>query len=286
MSNAKCRPQKRLSISKGQYYMMQEYLEFTKNIAKEAEEIALKYFSFETEHIWKGDDTPLTKADTEINDLVIKRVNESYPDHSIYGEERRDEKKNSKYVWVCDPIDGTMPFSNGLPTFTFSIALVEQETGQPILGVVNDPVMKNMYWAYKDGGAYRNGNRIKVSDHTSLKNTYLSTDASGKAVGFSNLPLLNLLSEKKCKTMKFLSFIYGAIQVANGKFVGAVFYNKYAHDVAAVKIITEEAGGKVTDLNGGDRRYDINGLGCIVSNGKTHQEILECVQAGKLKTED
>jgi len=175
-----------------------------------------------------------------------------------------------------------MPFSNGLPIFTFSIALVEQKTGQPVLGLVNDPIMKNMYWAYKDGGAYRNGIRISVIKNTTLENTYMITEASGKAVGFSNLPLLNLLSERKCKTMKFLSFIYGGIQVANGKFVGGVFYNKYAHDVAAIKIITEEAGGKVTDLNGEKRRYDKDGLGCIVSNGILHQEILDCVQAGKL----
>lgn len=260
---------------------MEEYLEFAKKLAKEAEEIALKYFSFETENTWKGDNTPLTKADTEINDLVIKRINATYPDHSIYGEEKSDKKENSQYAWVCDPIDGTMPFSNGLPMFTFSLALVDQSNGQPVLGVVNDPVMKNMYWAYKGAGAFRNGQKIFVLKNNTLNNTYLSTDASGKDVGFSNLPLLNLLSEKKCKVMKFLSFIYGGVQVANGKFVGAVFYGKYAHDVATLKIITEEAGGKVTDLNGEERRYDQDGLGCIVSNGILHQEILECVQSGK-----
>ncbi|PIU24196.1 hypothetical protein COT12_02335 [Candidatus Berkelbacteria bacterium CG08_land_8_20_14_0_20_39_8] len=261
---------------------MEEYLEFAKSLAKEAEKIALKYFSFETEHTWKGDNTPLTKADTEINDLVIKRVNEAYPDYSIYGEEQRDDKENSEFVWVCDPIDGTMPFSNGLPIFTFSIALVEQKTGQPVLGLVNDPIMKNMYYAIKGGGAYQNGIKISVLKNTTLENTYMITEASEKAVGFSNLPLLNLLSEQKCKTMKFLSFIYGAIQVANGKFVAGVFYNKYGHDVAAIKIITEEAGGKVTDLNGEERRYDTDGLGCIVSNGILHQKILGCVQVGKL----
>jgi len=261
---------------------MEQYLEFAKKLAKEAEEIALKYFSFETENTWKEDNTPLTQADTEINDLVIKRINESYPDHSIYGEEKSDKKPNSQYVWVCDPIDGTMPFSNGLPIFTFSIALVDQSNGQPVLGLVNDPVMKNMYWAYKNGGAYRNGEKISVSKNTTLNNTYLNTDASGKELGFSNLPLLKLLSEKKCKVMKFLSFIYGGVQVANGKFVGAVFYGKFAHDVATLKIITEEAGGKVTDLNGEERRYDQDGIGCIVSNGILHEEILECVKAGKL----
>ncbi len=261
---------------------MEEYLEFAKKLAKEAEEIALRYFSFETESTWKGDDTPLTVADTEINDLVIKRINEIYPAHSIYGEEKSDKKEGSEYIWVCDPIDGTMAFACGLPLFVFSIALVDQSSGLPVLGLVNDPVMKNMYWAYKGSGAYRNDKKIAVLKDTSLKNTYLSTGASGKDVGFSNLSLFKILSEKKCKTMKYPSFIYGGIQVANGKYSGAVFYAKAGHDVASLKIITEEAGGKVTDLNGEERRYDEDGLGCIVSNGILHSEILEAVKAGKL----
>ncbi len=260
---------------------MEEYLEFAKNLAEEAEKIALKYFSFETDTTWKEDNTPLTMADTEINDLIIKRINENYPEHSIYGEEKSDKKENSKYIWVCDPLDGTIGFSCGLPIFVFSIALVDQSNGQPILGVINDPVMKNMYWADRGSGAYRNGKKIFVSKENTFKNGYLLTGASGKDVGFSNLPVHKLLNEKKAHVMKFPSFIYGAIQVANGKFLGGALYGKYAHDVAALKIITEEAGGKVTDLNGEERRYDQDGIGCIVSNGILHNEILECVQAGK-----
>jgi fructose-1,6-bisphosphatase/inositol monophosphatase family enzyme len=63
---------------------MDHYLQFAKDLAKDAETIALKYFSFDIESTWKEDNTPLTKADTEINDLVIKRINETYPEHSIY----------------------------------------------------------------------------------------------------------------------------------------------------------------------------------------------------------
>lgn len=262
---------------------MENYLEFAKNLAKEAEEIALKYFSFEVDSTWKEDNTPLTIADTEINDLVIKRINETYPDHSIYGEEKSDIKENSQYIWVCDPIDGTMAFSCGLPIFVFSIALVDQSNGQPILGLIHDPVMKNMYWAFKGNGAFRNGKKIEVTGDDSLENTYLSTGGSGKAVGFTNLPLIKTLSERKCKVMKYPSFIYGAIQVANGKYSGAVFYAKAGHDTASLKIITEEAGGKVTDLNGEERRYDEDGMGCIVSNGALHDELLDVVQVGKLK---
>ncbi len=261
---------------------MEEYLEFAKKLAKEAEEIALKYFSFETETTWKGDDTPLTKADTEINDLIIKRVNETYPEHSIYGEEGSKIKENSKYIWVCDPIDGTMAFACGLPTFVFSLALVDQSNGLPVLGIVNDPVMKNMYWAYKGNGAYRNGKKISVPSTTTFKNTYFNTAASGRSIGFSNMLLIKTLSEMKCAVMKFPSFIYGGIQVANGKYVGAVYFKEHGHDVAALKIITEEAGGKVTDLNGEERRYDEGGIGCIISNGIMHDEILKIVRTCKI----
>jgi fructose-1,6-bisphosphatase/inositol monophosphatase family enzyme len=261
---------------------MEEYLEFAKKLAKEAEVIALKYFSFEIETTWKKDNTPLTVADTEINDLVIKRINETYPEHSIYGEEKSEIKENSKYIWVCDPIDGTMAFSCGLPMFVFSIALVDQSNGQPIFGLINDPIMKNMYFAYKGGGAYRNDKKIHVLKSDIFLNQYLLTGGSGRDVNYSNLSVHKILTDKKSRVMKFPSFIYGAIQVANGKFVGGVFYCKYGHDVAALKIITEEAGGKVTDLNGEERRYDGDGTGCIISNGILHKELLDIVQTGKL----
>jgi fructose-1,6-bisphosphatase/inositol monophosphatase family enzyme len=262
---------------------MEEYLNFAKSIAQESAEIALKYFGFELENTWKEDTTPLTKADTEINDLVLNRINTKYPEDSIYSEEGSDIKTGSKYIWVCDPIDGTMAFSVGLPMFVFSLALVEQSSGQPILGLVNDPMMKNMYWAYQGSGAYRNGKKIEVSKVNSFsKTTYSLTGASGKDVGFSNLPFHKLMGEKKSRVMKFPSFVYGAIQVANGKFIGGAFYGKHGYDVAALKIITEEAGGRVTDLNGEERRYDQDGIGCVVSNGILHNEILECVSAGKL----
>jgi len=260
---------------------MEEYLEFAKKVAKEAEEIALRYFSFETETTWKGDDTPLTRADTEINDLVIKRINETYPEHSIYGEEKSEIKENSKYIWVCDPIDGTMAFSCGLLIFVFSIALVDQSNGLPILGLIYDPVMKNTYWACKGCGAFRNGIKINVSNINGVK--YFIVGGSGKKMGYSSLPLQNHLTENGDYVFRFPSFIYGGIQVANGKFVGGVFLHPMGHDVAALKIITEEAGGKVTDLNGNERRYDQDGIGCIISNGTLHNELLEIVRTCKLK---
>lgn len=260
--------------------LINEYLEFAKNLSKEAEKIALKYFSFETETTWKEDDTPITKADTEINNLMIKRINETYPEHSIYGEEKSEIKENSRYIWVCDPIDGTISFSVGLPLFVFSIALVDQSNGQPILGLINDPVMKNTYWASKNSGAYRNGKKITVSDIRGVK--YFVIGGSNKKLGVSSFSLQEILAEKKHKIFRLPSFVYGAIQVANGKFAGAVFYHPTGHDVAALKIITDEAGGKVTDLFGNDRRYDEDGHGCVISNGFIHEELLEYIKVRKI----
>ena len=139
-------------------------------------------------------------------------------------------------------------------------------------------------WGLAAPGA---GNAISQANTVNMNRFWASyphtqLGASGEAVGFSNLPLLKGLSEKKCATMKYPSFIYGGIQVANGKYIGAAFYHKWGHDAAALKIITEEAGGKVTDLNGEERRWDQDGLGCLVSNGILHKELLDIVQMGKL----
>lgn len=260
------------------YPNMDHYLEFAQAIADKAATIAVKHFSFDTEYAWKSDNTPLTEADTGINELVIQSVRESFPDHSVYGEEASSNVEGSRYIWVCDPIDGTMPFSLGLPIFTFSLALVDTSDGQPILGLINDPVQKNMYWATKGGGAFRNGHPIHVSDTESLKNTYISFDGSQDfGIGIDSVATMRSLHKNGARTMKLLSVVYGGVQVANGKFAASLFFGGHGHDVAALKIITEEAGGKATDLLGESRRYDTKGTGFVSTNGILHDEILSLI---------
>lgn len=254
---------------------MENYLDFAKSLADDAAKIALDHFSQDMEYTWKSDDTPLTQADTGINDMVIRRVQEKFPEHSIYGEEASFHKEDARYIWVCDPIDGTMTFSLGLPMFTFSLALVDKLDGQPILGLVNDPVHKHMYWATKGGGTYRNGHKLHVNSEKNLKNTFFSFDGSDDfGVGLDTLDTVRALRAKGVRAFKFLSIVYGAIQVANGKFIASVYFGGDGHDVAALKILTEEAGGKATDLLGGSRRYDEKGVGFLATNGILHDEIL------------
>ena len=106
---------------KGSEYMNKEYLEFAKDIALKAKEIMLKYFYEDNGSTYKEDNTIVTKADKEINSYLIEKVKEKYPDHSVDGEE--EQFGESKYVWVCDPVDGTAMYSRHIPTAVFSIPL-------------------------------------------------------------------------------------------------------------------------------------------------------------------
>jgi len=141
-----------------------QYLEFAKKIAPKAGEIMLKYFALsepgQIEQREKPDLSIVTVADEEINQLVIDEVEQTFPNHSVYGEEASSEK-NSANVWVCDPINGTLVYSKHIPVSVFSLAFVRD--GQPLVGVVYDPFQKRLYEAVSGQGAYLNGKRIHVS---------------------------------------------------------------------------------------------------------------------------
>jgi len=121
------------------------YLEFAKEIAKEAGKIMLNYFNENNGATYKGDKTIVTLADTEINSYLIKRVKETFPTHCVDGEEEQFGK--SDFVWVCDPIDGTAMYARHIPVAVFSLALVIN--GNPVVDVVYDPFTQNLYSAIR-----------------------------------------------------------------------------------------------------------------------------------------
>ena len=104
----------------------QEWLDFAKGVALEAGDIMRRYFCKKPDSHLKANNTIVTVADEGINDLVIKRVTERYPDHDIDGEEA-SQCRGSKYVWVCDPIDGTASFAMELPISVFSMIRISAE---------------------------------------------------------------------------------------------------------------------------------------------------------------
>ena len=105
----------------------QEWLDFAKSVALEAGDIMRKYFGKKPDSHFKANNTIVTVADKEINDLVIKRVTERYPDHDIDGEEA-NQRHGSKYVWAYDPIGGTASFAMELPISVFSMIRISAES--------------------------------------------------------------------------------------------------------------------------------------------------------------
>lgn len=254
--------------------MYDEYLQFAKDLADRAGVVMLKYYGTKPQEDIKDDKTIVTVADKEINDLVIQYVNKVYPGHDIDGEEASHKANDSSYVWVCDPIDGTNPFAMEIPVSVFSIALVKD--GEPLVGVVYDPFNKKLYFAQKGGGAFCNNKPIHVSDYELGPTVRVNFDWWA-AAGFDVLEAVhNISSQTGAYFLSPGSTTHMAMKVADGSFVASIFPGTKGKnvDIAAAKVIVEEAGGKVTDFAGNEQRYDMDIKGALVSNGVVHDYII------------
>lgn len=253
----------------------EQYLQFAKEIANEAGQIMKKYFSRSDISSYKGDKTIVTLADKEINSYLIKRVKETYPNHSVDGEE--EQFGTSKYIWVCDPVDGTAMYARSIPVAVFSLALVID--GVSTVGVIYDPFTDNLYSAIKNQGAYQNGKRIKVNNYDLEDIKSVSHFDMYPQAEYNLYPILEEY-KKKTYFVSIGSIVRACTCVASGEFTLAIFpgtNHKYC-DIAAAKVIVEEAGGKVTNLFGDEQRYDENIKGAIISNSKVHNEVINTIK--------
>lgn len=252
---------------------MNQYLDLAKKIAYQAGEIMLKHFKVGVESTEKADLTIVTLADKEINDLVISEINKNFPEHSILGEEKSLDKKSTE-VWLCDPIDGTAPFSKGLPISVFSLAYVKD--GVPLIGVVYDPFTKRMYSAIKGKGAYLNDQPIKVSDKKLDYKATINIEWWPEAKYDIDSACHKLSVDTGVYVLHLGSVIAAACMVATGQYEACVFAGTKGKsvDMAAVKVIVEEAGGLVTDIFGNDQKYYEDIEGAIISNGLVHNRLI------------
>lgn len=256
--------------------MSQSYtneLEFAKSLAVEAGTIMRENFMDGSAREWKSDATPVTLTDTAINSIVIERISAKFPDHSVLGEEE-SHNLGQEYVWVCDPVDGTLPFSHGVPVSTFSLALTHN--GESIVGVVYDPFMNRLFYAARGQGAFMNDAPIHVStngmqnaviDIAGFPSAHPVIDAAGE--------FLTDLASLGAHVTSLWSVILPSSLVAAGEYTATIFNLDKPEDGAAIKVIVEEAGGKVTDLFGDEQRADAPVKGFIASNGVVHQQIVD-----------
>lgn len=250
-------------------------LAFAKELALKAREIALKYYKTDLEFETKGDSSPVTIADQEVNDMVVSSVQKHFPNHGVLGEEQSWHKERSS-LWVCDPIDGTIAFSMGEPTFMFSIALVED--GKPIVAVVADLAEGTVFSAVKGSGAYANKKKMRVSNRT-IEKAWLALPTNLMWL-YNGKKMYQALEKAVYQTNIIHGGVFKGMLVAQG-LADAAIWPETIHpwDMAAVKLIVEEAGGKFTDKQDGQHRFDqqLSG-GVVVSNGTIHAELLEVIE--------
>lgn len=234
-----------------------------------------KNFTLGMKKKWQSDTSPLTATDLAINNLVIIAVKKHFPSHGIFAEEGTYKESGRDHVWVCDPIDGTIPFSHGIPTCVFSLALVHQ--GKSILGVIYDPFLNRLFFAEKGKGAFLNGKKISVSSKGVLKNSLLGIiDWKGSPYDLSRLT--ECLRNESAHIMNVNSIVYMGALVASGELAGTIFPGIKPYDTAALKILVEEAGGKVTDMFGNNQRYDQILRGHLISNKVLHKKLLRLIR--------
>lgn len=248
---------------------------FAVELAKKSGTIIRKNFLLGMKKEWKGDDTPLTATDTAVNALVIESIRHQFPDHGIISEEGGHASGKEEYVWVCDPVDGTIPFSHGMPVCMFLLALVKN--GVSILGVAYDPFMDRMYVAERGHGATVNDTTLRVSGTSTLKNSLVALEGRNMSAPMDFTHALVSLEKQGALVIRPFSFGYDAMLVAHGQSVAAFMSATKPWDYAAPSVIIEEAGGRCTDLYGEVPRLDGDVRGYIVSNGFVHDLLLQIV---------
>ena len=256
--------------------MYNEYLEFAKEIALYAGKVMMDYYHNDIDLDYKEDKTVVTVVDKKINSYLIEKVKEKYKNHSVNGEEESCVK-NSEYVWVCDPLDGTSMYVNHIPVFVFSLALVYN--GEPVVGVIYNANEDKIYTSIKGEGAYCNNVKISVNNK---KLGDLGYKTNVEIFNNDIIDEVSLIKElKKSSNISSIgSVARSCMAISTGDFSCDIFPGT-THgncDLAASYLIVTEADGKVTDLYGNEQRYDKDIKGAVITNGVSHNQILEIVR--------
>ncbi len=258
---------------------MNELLEFAIHCAFESGMIQNKYFQkrFGIHH--KGEVNLVTDVDMACQEKIIELIKENFPDDDIISEEKTNRYDGKKNRWIVDPLDGTTNYAHGYPFFCTSIAY--EENGEITHGVVYNPIFKELFFGIKGGGAYFNGEKMRVSSIQNMKDALLCT-------GFP----YDLSTNKRNNIDNFLKFLYKAqairrdgsaamnlCYVACGRFDGYWEIKLNPWDMAAGYLMVIESGGMVTTVKG--ERFSIYNNEVVSSNGFIHKDMLEVLGEGQ-----
>jgi histidinol-phosphatase len=242
-------------------------LSFAHEVADEAARVGLGYFRGRFEVMTKEDLSPVTEADLAIEAMVRERIAEAFPSDAIVGEEQGGEDQGGR-TWIVDPIDATKNFALGIQIWGTLLAL--RVEGDLKVAVVSAPALEERYWAVRGEGASFNGRAIHVTRADRIADAHVLFSGLKTWLGQPrNEAVLALLSEAS-RTRAFGDF-WGHVLVARGAAEAMVEPELAVWDFAAPQLVVEEAGGRVTTLQGGPT---VHGGSVLTSNGVLHDQLL------------
>jgi len=249
---------------------MDKRLEVAIAAATAAGEVALRYFRTGLTVELKGDRSPVTRADRECEQRIVEVLRSAFPDYGFVGEELGTQAATgSQPTWIIDPIDGTKNFIRGIPYFATLIGL--EEDGEITAGVIYAPAVDDLLYAQKGHGAFDRNGRLQVSRIATLRDSMLVFGGidifrhGGHWDGFERLV-------RASGRQRGFGDYFGHTFVARGQAEAMVELDLKPWDLAAIKIVIEEAGGRLTDFTGTPTIY---GGSAVASNGLVHEAILE-----------
>jgi histidinol-phosphatase len=253
--------------------MYERELQFAHSLADRAAEIAMGFYEGGFEVHRKPDATPVTEADLAVEAMVRERLAKEFPDDAVLGEEQGMEGSGGR-VWVVDPIDGTKNFAAGIQIWATLLALVDG--GDPVVGVAGAPALGERYAAARGSGATLNGERIHVSDRSTLDDALVSFGSIGEWRSGPFAQGFDALTTAAGRTRGFGDF-WGHTLVARGAADVMVEESLHTWDWAALAVIVREAGGRMTQLDGSPLSH---GGSVLTTNGALHDRVLALFSAG------
>jgi myo-inositol-1(or 4)-monophosphatase len=256
---------------------MREFLETAVTAARAAGKLQRERLWKEHDIAFKGEIDLVTEVDKASEELIVGAIRARYPEHDILAEENEYPSRHSTHKWIIDPLDGTTNYAHGFPWFGVSIGL--EIDGAIEAGVIYHPMMDELFTAARGEGAFLNGERLQVSRRAPLKSCLLATgfpyDRSwDNENNFANFERFQMAARAVRRAgAAALDLAY----VAAGRFDGYWECKLKPWDVAAGKLLVEEAGGRVT--NHGGEPYCIYDHRILASNGLIHGEMVEVLKA-------
>ncbi len=251
---------------------MTTYLDAAVSAATTAGETILDAYKTDVAVNSKSIDDIVTEIDYKSEEIITTHLMEEYPDHAILAEES-GEKQGSNYRWIIDPIDGTTNYSKGIPHFSVAIALQINDTLE--LGVIYLPSEDDLYVAQRSHGAFLNDELISVSTTERFDQSFISIGHSPDDASNDDwIQSFKTINEGSRRTRHMGSAATELAYLATGRFDGMYGTLFFPWDIAAGRVIVEEAGGRVEKLSVDEQLAG----GYVISNDAIHGELLSSIQ--------